>query len=242
MANTTARQIIFVILIFSAIITGGFSLIAISAPTTNINDDFNLKYNSTLNKFNEIQTKTDTITSAMRSNSNYGTIEKITTAGWGILTLIWSGLDTFSTVIYEIPYALGLAIPGWFFALILAFLFITVVFAFLAAIFHWFLWCKKIVDSLTGLTNGTQGFHHFAQYSNDVTNGLFWGLILIAIFTIIIVKQRNYGIERAIGNASFSCLSISLFLFFLQFVQIVYPVIFVIILAGTLAYIMFIGD
>ena len=139
MENTTARQIIFLVLIFSAIITGGFSLIALSVPTTDISSDFQVKYNTTLNKFSDIQDKTDTISDTMRDNSDYGTIEKITTAGWGIMTLIWDSLDTFSIVLSEIPISLGLAIPGWFIALLLAFIFITVVFAFLAAIFHWFI-------------------------------------------------------------------------------------------------------
>ena len=138
MENTTARQIIFLVLIFSAVITGGFSLIALSIPTEEISDSFD-NYNDTLNKFTDIQTKTDLLSETMRGNSDYGTIESITTAGWGIMTLIWGGLDTFSTVITELPSALGLAIPGWFIVLLLSFVFITVVFAFLAAIFHWFI-------------------------------------------------------------------------------------------------------
>lgn len=99
-----------------------------------------------------------------------------------------------------------------------------------------------MVSDLTNLTNSTQGFHHFAQYSNDVTNGIFWGLILIAIFIIVTIKLRKIGIDRALAVASFSCLSISLFMLYLQFVQIVYPIVFVLILAGSLAVIKFTGE
>ena len=102
-----------------------------------------------------------------------------------------------------------------------------------------------MVTNLTNLTtppSGTQGFYHLAWYANSVTDGLFWGLILIAILMIIIVKNRNYGIDRAVAGASFACLIISFFLLWLEFVQIVYPIIFVVILAGTLAYIKFSGE
>ena len=75
----------------------------------------------------------------MRGNSDYGTIEKITTAGWGIMNLIWVGTTSFGTVMSEIPVSLGLPIPGWFIVLLMAFILVTVVFAFLAAIFHWFI-------------------------------------------------------------------------------------------------------
>lgn len=134
--NTTARQVIFTVLIFSAIVSGGFSIIAMSIPTTDINSDFNTKYNTTINKFQDIQTHEQNMIDAARDK---GLIGNLVNGGWGVLTLTWDSLDTFSTLAQEIPIALGLPIPFWFFALISGFLFITVVFAFLAAIFHWFL-------------------------------------------------------------------------------------------------------
>ena len=140
MENTTARQVIFLVLIFSAVIAGSFSLIALSVPNADVGSNFSSSYNTTLNKFGSIQEQSDQLSSVMQSNSNYGTIETITTAGWGIMTLIWGSLDAFRTVMLEIPTMMGIvAVPGWFIGLLLSFIFITVVFAFLAAIFHWFI-------------------------------------------------------------------------------------------------------
>lgn len=87
---------------------------------------------------------------------------------------------------------------------------------------------------LTNLTNAT-GIYDLGQFANDATSQLFWMVILIGLYIIMIVKLYKYGIERAIISSSFACLMISLPLIYLQWVNIVVPIVFAIGIAAGLA-------
>ena len=89
--------------------------------------------------------------------------------------------------------------------------------------------------NITNVSN-IGGFYDLATFVNEATGGIFFGIILTVFFLILVVNMRNQGIDRAAAGASFSCLLISLFLLYLELVQIIFPIVFAVILAGTLMY------
>lgn len=91
------------------------------------------------------------------------------------------------------------------------------------------------------ITNITQvgGIYDIANLADEASGGLFWGLILIVFFIILIMNMRNAGIAKASAGSGFICLLLSLFLFYLELLQIVYPIVFMLILAGSLGFLWF---
>ena len=75
-----------------------------------------------------------------------------------------------------------------------------------------------------------------ATNANAASGGIFWGLMIIALFFILIFTTKRDGIERAVAAASFACLMVSIIFLFLDLVQIGYPVFFVLSLAGSLMF------
>jgi len=96
--------------------------------------------------------------------------------------------------------------------------------------------------NLTNLTN-VDSLYGLAAFANTATEGAFWLLMLLSIFVVLLVSLgRQHGIDKAVAVSSFICLILSLFMIRLSFVTILAPVIFAIMLAGTLFYMKFLGD
>ena len=95
-----------------------------------------------------------------------------------------------------------------------------------------------MVSDLTNLTNVT-GLYGMALFMNSVTGGLFWGLIFVAIFVILVINLRGYGVDRAMVGASFPCLLASIIFWRIYLLSVMFPVLFALILAGTAFYIRF---
>jgi len=100
---------------------------------------------------------------------------------------------------------------------------------------------KMVANVSLNITNitGIDSVYTWGKYASDSTGGLFWGVILIALFIIIITRLRHHGIENAVASSSFACFMLSLIFLNLNFVQLLYPVFFAISLGGTLFYIKF---
>lgn len=92
--------------------------------------------------------------------------------------------------------------------------------------------------NITNITN-VQTFSGAGDYVNSATGGAFFGILIVTVFIIILLNTRQNGIENAVAGASFSTLIISVFAFYLGWASILYPVISVMILAGTLFVIRF---
>ncbi|MEX0597451.1 MAG: hypothetical protein WD512_13230 [Candidatus Paceibacterota bacterium] len=60
--------------------------------------------------------------------------------------------------------------------------------------------------------NQTSSFNGIAEYVNQVTNNLFFPLILLAMFVITFVTTMHLGTGRAFVFASFFCSIIAIFL------------------------------
>jgi len=58
----------------------------------------------------------------------------------------------------------------------------------------------------------TTGINEIASYVNDVTNGAFFPLILLAIFVIAFVSTMHFGQGRAFVYSSFFCSIIAIFM------------------------------
>jgi len=58
----------------------------------------------------------------------------------------------------------------------------------------------------------TTGINEIAGYVNDVTNGAFFPLILLAIFVITFVSTMHFGQGRAFVYSSFFCSIIAIFM------------------------------
>lgn len=88
--------------------------------------------------------------------------------------------------------------------------------------------------NLTDFQNST-GLAHVGTMANNVTNGLFWGVLLISIFVIMLFKiMPKMETASAFAVASFICFSLSLFLVYLQWVSIFYAITFLLMVAGSL--------
>lgn len=134
--QTTARQIIFTGLVFAAIITGTFTMIANSVPE---HSDKLATYNSTLNKFNTLKDNADEVTDKMKDGDAkvgpLGILNGLLEVSTGAIGQLWNSFTTLTQVILSLPNQFG--IPQWFTGLIVSIIGVTLAFAIMSAIFKW---------------------------------------------------------------------------------------------------------
>ena len=92
--------------------------------------------------------------------------------------------------------------------------------------------------NITNITAMT-GIADLGTFVNDASGGIFWGIILITLFIILVMNMLYQGIAKAVAAASLTTLFVSLPLFYLGFLHIIYVIVFAISLAGTLAFLWF---
>lgn len=92
--------------------------------------------------------------------------------------------------------------------------------------------------NITNIT-AIDSIHDMGLYASRASGGLFWGLILVALFIIIMTRLNHIGPANASVSASIACLFLSLLFFNMGFVDLLYTVFFGIALAGSLMYIAF---
>ena len=138
--ETTVRQFIIGMLILSGIITGCFTLIALSLPSDNTT--FTLA-NTTLDKFTDIKDNANSMENKVKTtqpNSGaLGILNGLVEISIGALSSIWDSLTTLTTIVGSLGAAIGLAIPGWFSGMILAIVGVIIAFSLMAAWFKWWL-------------------------------------------------------------------------------------------------------
>jgi len=72
-----------------------------------------------------------------------------------------------------------------------------------------------------------------ATYANTVTGGWFWSLILVAIFMVTFLVQKNYPTERAFVSSSFLTFLSAIFMFILGLIaDQIFVIAFVIMIAS----------
>jgi len=92
-----------------------------------------------------------------------------------------------------------------------------------------------LTTNITNLT-GIDSFYDLGQFAYSETTGLFWGLILISIFVILVFNLRENGIDNAVISSGFGCFILSLLFLNLEWINLTFPVIFGLAIAGAVFY------
>lgn len=140
--ETTTRQFIIGMIVFSALVTGCFTLISLSIPP-NIDSDKFSQANETLNKFSEINSNandiTDTIKTTPSSSGPLGIINDLVEITITGLKSVWTSFSTFKIIVSSFAAGVGLPIPAWFSLMLIAIVGIIIAFSLAAAYFKWWL-------------------------------------------------------------------------------------------------------
>jgi hypothetical protein len=90
--------------------------------------------------------------------------------------------------------------------------------------------------NLTNLTNA-DGMYAVASFANQVSGQLLFSGFLIIIFLIILLALKKYGFENGLLVASWTTFILSLMLWSIELVNAFYPVLLLLIAAGTAFYV-----
>lgn len=69
-----------------------------------------------------------------------------------------------------------------------------------------------LTTNITQLVNSTN-FFEVIQFTSDSTGGMFWFFVVIALFMILVINLRKYGVENAFIASSFACMILSSLLY-----------------------------
>lgn len=73
-------------------------------------------------------------------------------------------------------------------------------------------------------------------YANDSTNQIFMGVFVWGVFFIMLLVLKKYGLEKSLVTSSFLCFGLSLFLVQADYLNFIYPLLFLTLTAFTLFY------
>ena len=88
------------------------------------------------------------------------------------------------------------------------------------------------ISNITGISS----LYDLGEYSSASTGGLFWGIIIMALFIILIMRLRMNEIEDAVVASSLACFVLSIIFLNLGWLQLLWPIFFALALAGALFY------
>jgi len=129
-------KMIISLLLFGAIITGTFTLLA-NFKSDADNSEY-AQYNRTLNKLDTIKSNSDSLRDSVR-NSNpdegvLGFLNGLIKTGWSALTQIWTSFTTLQTLLTDLPYLSAFPIPSWFTGALIGIVSIIIAFAIVMTI------------------------------------------------------------------------------------------------------------
>lgn len=136
--QTTVRELLIAIIIFTGVIGGIFTIIAYSSPTQSYGAD--AQYNTTFNKFNTIKSESEKMTNTMRysdnkQNSLLGVLDDLLKLAVGVIQQIWTSIDVLTAILQDVSDSFG--VPLWITQSLGAIVLIGVIFALMAAWFRW---------------------------------------------------------------------------------------------------------
>ena len=140
MVQTTVWQVAIGALIMTALITGTFTMIAMSVPEDSGNfTDYNRSYN----KFNQIKSDMEEIANATEgaqpAEGQEGILTGLYQSSFGALTSIWDSLVTLKAIIGDMSSGgFPISLPGWFTGLLISIITITVALAMIASWRKWY--------------------------------------------------------------------------------------------------------
>ena len=140
--GSTARQYLIMVLIFSACLVAGFTLLGDSLPTLG-SADYST-YNTTYyNKFSEFKNNSDTITNAIKSSNPqegaFGVLNGFIKSSWAAIRGTYTSFSLLTDLVGEMSSgALGIPTPPtWFTGLLITLIGIGITFALIGAWFQW---------------------------------------------------------------------------------------------------------
>ena len=89
-----------------------------------------------------------------------------------------------------------------------------------------------VVYNLTNLHNLTT-LTSVIQVTNSATNGLMVGLFMIAVWLVLLFSFLRYDFIKAIAGSSFACFFLSIFLVYLDLLNIMFLLAFLFLTAGA---------
>lgn len=89
--------------------------------------------------------------------------------------------------------------------------------------------------NLTNLTGATD-FSSVVSFSNEVTGGSFVSMFMIAIFFVSVLVLKKWEFIHALMASSFGCMILSIFLVYGGYLNFMFPLAFLIILALCVLY------
>ena len=89
---------------------------------------------------------------------------------------------------------------------------------------------------------GADSFNGLINFANDVTGDLFVGLFVMAVFVIAVFVLKKYEFDFALLSSSFGAFVISALLSYGGFLNMIYPLAFLAIMAFTAFYVFVIKD
>lgn len=90
-----------------------------------------------------------------------------------------------------------------------------------------------VVYNITGLVQNVTSLEAFISVSNDASNGLLVGLFMLSIFVVLFVSFMRFDFLRALAGSGFICLIVSGFLVYLDWLNIIFMLGFLLITAGS---------
>ncbi len=89
-----------------------------------------------------------------------------------------------------------------------------------------------VVYNLTNLRNLT-GLPELIQVTNQASNGLLTGLFIIAVWVVLLFAFLRFDFIKAVASSSFLCFILSVFLVYLDLLNIMFLLIFLFLTAGS---------
>jgi len=90
--------------------------------------------------------------------------------------------------------------------------------------------------NLTGLADLT-GLGGLVAFANTTTEGHLIGMFIVAAYFITIIKLKHHSFDTVFFAASWICFTISALLAYVHWINLIYPITFLIAAAGSVAYI-----
>jgi len=75
------------------------------------------------------------------------------------------------------------------------------------------------------------GISDLALWTNNVTGGWFWSMILMGLFVILFMSFKSYSTERAFATSSFVCMIIGIMMGVMGLISS-YVVVLLMVIAG----------
>ena len=93
----------------------------------------------------------------------------------------------------------------------------------------------NVTSGLKNLTS-SQNIYEIIVFANNAVNDLLTTTMMAAIFIIMLLVLKRWDFDNALLSSSFSCFALSLILAYINLLNMRVPLIFFIIMAGTITY------